>query len=150
MTDLITHLRERAVAARAEGTATAISDARHFEEAANELEHLASLRGDAHQIIDRIWGIFGRPSYAELAGRTIYSLVTDAKVDAERYRYLKEACSSHYPMTHEQPAEWSIGWEFQQSRPDEAYGSFDKWIDRDIAERAERQAKIDAEEEIVF
>lgn len=150
MTDLINRLRERAVAARAEGTATAISDALHFEEAATELGHLASLRGDAHQIIDRIWGIFGRPSYAELAGRTIYSLVADAKADAERYRYLKEACSSHYPMTHEQPAEWSIGWEFQQLRPDEAYGSFDSWIDRDIAKRAERQAKIDAEEEIAF
>ena len=85
-------------------------------------------------------------AYAKLAGRTIYSLVADAKMDAERYRYLKAACSSHHPMTHEQPAEWSIGWEFQQRRPDEAYGSFDSWIDRDIAERAERQAKIDAEE----
>lgn len=150
MTDLTTRLRERAVAARAEGTATAISDALHFEEAANEIDHLSSLRSDAHQIIDRIWGIFGRPTYAELAGRTIYSLVADAKADAERYRYLKECCSSHYPMTHEQPAEWSIGWEFQQSRPDEAYGSFDLWIDCDISRRAERQAKIDAEEEVVF
>lgn len=148
--DLITRLRERALAAREEGTATALGDALHFEEAASEIEHLAGLRGDAHQIIDRIWGIFGRPSYAELAGRSIYSLVADAKADAERYRYLKDACSSHYPMTHDQPAEWSIGWSFQQGRPDEAYGSFDTWIDRDIAECAERQAKADAEEEIVF
>jgi hypothetical protein len=36
--DLINRLRERAVAARAEGTATAISDARHFEEAADVAE----------------------------------------------------------------------------------------------------------------
>lgn len=150
MSELVDRLRARALAAREEGTATAISDALHFEEAANELEHLASLRGDAHQIIDRIWGVFGRPSYTELAGRTIYSLVADAKADAERYRYLKECCSSHYPMTHEQPAEWSIGWEFQQRTPDERYGSFDLWIDCGISRRAERQAKIDAEEEIAF
>lgn len=146
MNDIVNRLRERAAAARAEGTATATSDALHFEEAANEIEHLSSLRTDAHAIIDRIWGIFGRPSYAELAGRSIYSLVSDAKADAARYQYLKECCSSHYPMTHEQPAEWSIGWEFQQRTPDERYGSFDLWIDCDISRRAEQQAKIDAEE----
>lgn len=53
--------------------------------------------------------------------------------DARRYRYLRDHCSSHYPMSWEQPAEWSIGWEFQQSTPEQAYGSFDKWIDAEIA-----------------
>lgn len=72
--------------------------------------------------------------------------VKDLLADSKRYHFLKEHCASHYPMTHEQPAEWSIGWEFQQSTPTEAYGSFDKWIDRDIEGWATRQAEIDAEE----
>lgn len=97
-------------------------------------------------IIDRIWDIFGRPTYADLEGRTIYDVATEARDDAKRYRYLKEACSSHYPMTHEQPAEWSIGWEFQQRTPEERYGSFDSWIDQDIAQRKARQQEIDHDE----
>lgn len=54
--------------------------------------------------------------------------------DALRYRYLREHCSSHYPMSYDpaQPAEWSIGWEFQQGKPHERFGTFDSWIDRDI------------------
>lgn len=67
--------------------------------------------------------------------------VRDLRKDALRYQYLKDHCSSYYPMTHEQPAEWSIGWEFQQSKPHEAWGSFDKWIDADI----ERQRHFDEE-----
>lgn len=69
----------------------------------------------------------------------------DIAKDAARYRYLIEHCSSHFPMTHEQPAEWSIGWEFQQNKPHEAYGSFDIWIDADIERQACADA-IDAEE----
>ncbi|MCX5581776.1 hypothetical protein OSH12_26170, partial [Kaistia terrae] len=38
MNDLIQRLRERALAARKEGTATSLGDALHFEEAANALE----------------------------------------------------------------------------------------------------------------
>ncbi len=72
--------------------------------------------------------------------------VRELRKDALRYRYLKEHCSSFYPMTHEQPAEWSIGWEFQQSKPHEAWGSFDKWIDADIEARSQRQAELDAED----
>lgn len=67
------------------------------------------------------------------------------KADAARYRYLRDHCSWHYPMTQEQPAEWSIDWEFQQSTPDEAYGSFDIWIDRDMADQAMDDAYYDAE-----
>jgi hypothetical protein len=58
---------------------------------------------------------------------------SDLERDALRYRYLREHHSSHYPMSHEQPAEWTICWDFQQVTPAEAYGSFDSWIDRDIA-----------------
>ncbi len=59
--------------------------------------------------------------------------VARLKADAMRYRYLREHCSDHYPMTHEQPAEWSIQWGFQQVNPTQAYGTFDGWIDADIA-----------------
>src|SRR5690349_4458951 len=85
------------------------------QERERDIDHLQQLNKDAHAVIDRIWDIFGRPSYEELAGRSIYDLVEAAQNDALRYRYLKDHCSSFYPMTHEQPAEWSIGWEFQQS-----------------------------------
>lgn len=116
------------------------------QERERDIDHLRQLNKDAHAIIDRIWDVFGRPSYEDLAGRTIYDLVEAAAKDAARYQYLKNHCSSHYPMTHEQPAEWSIGWEFQQSTPLESHGSFDKWIDGDIAAMRQRQSEIDAED----
>lgn len=49
----------------------------------DEIEHLKSLNKDAHAIIDKIWAIFGTPTYEELAGRTIYDMV-QACVDRER------------------------------------------------------------------
>jgi hypothetical protein len=67
--------------------------------------------------------------------------IRDLRKDALRYQHLKTHCSSHYPMTYEQPAEWSIGWEFQQRTPQEAWGSFDKWIDADIEARRQREAE---------
>lgn len=33
--------------------------------------------------------------------------------DGRRYRFLRDHWGTHYPMTQEQPAEWSIGWQFQ-------------------------------------
>lgn len=113
-------------------------------EAAEVLRYL-KFQAEDNKIVKRIWSIVDL-SYDDLNGRSIYEVVEEFKADAKRYRYLKEHCSSHYSMTWEQPAEWSIGWEFQQSTPAEAYGSFDKWIDQDIEARAKRQAEIDAEE----
>ncbi|WP_037152995.1 hypothetical protein [Rhizobium freirei] len=72
--------------------------------------------------------------------------VRQLRHDALRYQYLRDHCSSFYPMTHEQPAEWSIGWEFQQVKPHEAWGSFDKWIDADIEAHRQKQATLDAED----
>lgn len=66
--------------------------------------------------------------------------------DARRYRYLRDHCSYHQDMTWDQPAEWSIGWEFQQCTPAQAYGSFDKWIDAYIERRDAEEAQ-DAEED---
>ncbi|WP_428029764.1 hypothetical protein [Ancylobacter sp.] len=43
--EIVTRLRERAVAARAEGTATALGDALHFEEAAALIAMMATPRG---------------------------------------------------------------------------------------------------------
>lgn len=114
-------------------------------EAAEVIRYLAFRAEDNKNIVKRIWRIVDL-DYNDLNGRSIYEIIQEFKDDAKRYQYLKDHCSSHYPMTHEQPAEWSIGWEFQQSTPSEAYGSFDKWIDLDIAARETRQAEIDAEE----
>lgn len=50
MTDIVERLRERATVARSEKTGTAVADAIHFEEAADEIERLRKwirvLRGD--------------------------------------------------------------------------------------------------------
>lgn len=77
--------------------------------------------------------------------KTSLSIMPDGirslRKDSLRYHYLKDHCSSFYAMTQEQPAEWSISWEFQQRKPHEAWGSFDKWIDEDIARRAELDAE---------
>lgn len=59
------------------------SDIDYTEVLRSNIEHLRSLNKDAHAIIDRIWDIFGRPSYEELAGRTIYDMVQNV-VDRER------------------------------------------------------------------
>lgn len=50
-----------------------------LEWAAGEIDHLRSLNKDAHAIIDRIWAIFGQPTYEELAGRSIYDLIRELK-----------------------------------------------------------------------
>jgi hypothetical protein len=47
--DLRHRLRERAATARSEETATALGDALHFEEAADEIEILLAARIDAHE-----------------------------------------------------------------------------------------------------
>lgn len=77
----------------------------------------------------------------EAAGSGAGEALAAAEADAARYRYLREYRSDHWPMTHEQPAEWSIGWEFQQRTPEEAYGSIDHWIDQDIAWQAAQDAE---------
>ena len=59
---------------------------RHSDEIAAlnaEIEHLKSLNNDAHAIIDKIWAIFGTPTYEQLEGRTIYDMVQNC-VDRER------------------------------------------------------------------
>lgn len=58
--------------------------------------------------------------------------VRKLRMDSLRYKHLRDHCGSHYPMTQEQPAEWSISWEFQQSKPEERWLSFDRCIDLDI------------------
>jgi restriction endonuclease len=37
-------------------------------------------------IVDRIWDIFGRPSYESLHGKTIYDLITDLQQENDRLR----------------------------------------------------------------
>ena len=54
MSDILERLRERAKAARDEKTATAIADARHFEEAADEIERLRRSCGEPVPLINRI------------------------------------------------------------------------------------------------
>lgn len=39
---------------------------------------------EERNIVDRIWDIFGRPSYNDLRGRSIYDLIGDLKADVER------------------------------------------------------------------
>lgn len=52
MTDLINRLRERAKVAREENTGTALGDALHFEEAADEIDRLLTVKIRALAIAD--------------------------------------------------------------------------------------------------
>ena len=46
-------------------------------------EALTAERDEERGIVDRIWDLFGRPSYAELNGRSIYDLITALQARAE-------------------------------------------------------------------
>ncbi len=59
--------------------------------------------------------------------------VGELEGDALRYRYLKEHHTSNYGMTREQPAEWTLCWDWQQIRPGEEFLGVDALIDADIA-----------------
>ena len=59
--------------------------------------------------------------------------VGELEGDALRYRYLKEHHTSNYGMTREQPAEWTLCWDWQQIRPGEEFLGLDALIDADIA-----------------
>lgn len=47
------------------------------EEQSAEIERLERELAEETKIVDRIWDLFGRPSYEDLNGRTIYDLITD-------------------------------------------------------------------------
>lgn len=69
--DLIAKSDSRAEAAEAKLTAvTKERDALNLE-----CVHIDDLRKESHAIVNRIWTIFGTPSYEALAGRSIYDLI---------------------------------------------------------------------------
>lgn len=72
---------------------------------------------------------------ADLTARveTLQARVGELEGDALRYRYLKEHHTSNYGMTREQPAEWTLCWDWQQIRPGEEFLGLDALIDADIA-----------------
>ena len=57
------------------GTLGGDQDERDVEQVIAERESLERRLADETAIVDRIWDIYGRPSYKELAGRTIYDLI---------------------------------------------------------------------------
>ena len=61
-----------------------ISTLARAEKAESEIEHLKSLNAGAHDVIARLWAIFGTPTYEELGGKSIYDLVQDAVDRAEK------------------------------------------------------------------
>lgn len=49
---------------------------------AADSDRILQLEADLREeraIVDRIWNMFGRPSYEELNGRTIYDLIADVQ-----------------------------------------------------------------------
>jgi hypothetical protein len=58
--------------------------ARLLEEDGKEIERLDDAYRAEYAIVDRIWGMFGRPSYEQLAGRSIYDLIQSALDRAEK------------------------------------------------------------------
>ncbi len=75
--------RERWLSCVTPEEATRLRD--EVKSAADRLAALERELADSRAIVDRIWNIFGRPSYEALAGRSIYDLV-QAAADAERER----------------------------------------------------------------
>jgi DNA repair exonuclease SbcCD ATPase subunit len=64
-------------------------NARLIKELIDGKDEIARFKADLRQeteIVDRIWAIFGTPTYEELKGRSIYDLVSQAKADAESNR----------------------------------------------------------------
>ena len=57
--------------------------AREIERLRARNEALTAERDEERGIVDRIWDLFGRPSYAELNGRSIYDLITALQARAE-------------------------------------------------------------------
>lgn len=49
-----------------------------------EIKALRHALAEETAIVDRIWDLFGRPSYAELKGRTIYDLITEVQGHARK------------------------------------------------------------------
>ncbi|SDQ98325.1 hypothetical protein SAMN05519103_00303 [Rhizobiales bacterium GAS113] len=71
--------------------------------------------------------------------------VEQLRADAARYRYLRDHCAASYGMSYDppSPAEHTIQWQWQQSRPGEACATIDDLIDEDIAQQAEFDAEDD-------
>lgn len=65
------------LSARERELETALETSRRAE------EHSDDLRKESHAIVDRIWAIFGTPSFEELAGRSIYDLIKEQISRAE-------------------------------------------------------------------
>lgn len=88
MSDLLTRLRERAANAREEGTATALGDAMHFEEAANAIE---CQRGGAARwhlacLVDQDLPLAGRKIVAlneDGSGAMMFWVHDDGLIEAE-------------------------------------------------------------------
>jgi len=53
-------------------------------------------------IVDRIWDLFGRPSYKELAGRSLYDLISGLQKELIEERVRLDAMAKH---------EWSVRFE---------------------------------------
>lgn len=64
-----------------------------------------SRRKTSEAIVDRIWDIFGRPSYDELAGRSIYDLVTEVKAERDALRAERDAATHSQKLAFELAAD---------------------------------------------
>lgn len=74
----------RAILAERRAGATALSTERTAREEAERERDAESRRADtAKEVVTRIWAILGNPSYEQLAGRSIYDLITELQ-DSKR------------------------------------------------------------------
>jgi hypothetical protein len=58
--------------------------------AADEIERLTADLKREEAIVDRIWAIFGSPSYEELKGRSIYDLINNVVSERDLYKQRAE------------------------------------------------------------
>lgn len=139
---LVEAMERRAIDAR-DAVRAALSTEEQVERE-DSREDLKQPRGAGQELADRLARAEANADRAfKNAAITMEELETaeariaELEADALRYRYLRGHHSDHYPMTWEQPAEWSIQWSiqwvFQQRTPAESFGTIDGWIDADIA-----------------
>lgn len=58
-----------------------------------EIERLTAELKEERAIVDRIWALFGTPSYEELKGRSIYDLISELQARVEALQGVYDAAN---------------------------------------------------------
>ena len=67
------------------------------------------------------------------------------RIDANRYRFLRDKCSYYYAESYAEPSprEFGIAWQYQDGTPDRP--TFEEVLDEDVARWLKERADLDEE-----